>query len=205
MFILRHKLTQRRLFFDGDSITAGSGSFVNAQYMSIRCASELRAQGKKFAVFNYAVAGTGIPIMNTRLDSWISMIQPGDIVHVSCGTNNAYFSGHDAATMYANLCIYIQRILDAGGLVVSGTMIARGTLGVDDAKELIRLQYNTLQKGGSICPFTIADWGGDTNFDSLSKTTNGVYYQSDFIHPTFTTGNDYLADNYSVPAIASLW
>lgn len=167
--------------FDGDSMTAGTGT--TSPYPD-QCGVLL---GSGWGYGNYAANGTVInPDMiirgATRIDPAVSVNNGKHILVIWGGTNDLHFSATAAAT-YTALQTYCNARRAAGWKVVVLTMLPRSDAGNPVDIETRRTDYNTsIRAGWSAFADVLYDPASDARIGDLGDETDLTYYTSDHVH-----------------------
>lgn len=200
MELFFNKGRERRIFFEGDSLSEqGENPAINFNYrMPTTAYSSLT--GVKPAMFAYALSGSQIESGTAksiidRASVITGMAQANDIAVIWAGTNDISVGGRTAVQVYADLVAWATTMRNAGLKVIAVTMIAKNRSADPDpaAIELIRLDYNALILGESLFVFDgYANAGALPEFDSIVDTANATYYNADAVHLT-NAGYDLIA------------
>lgn len=205
MIISRSRNTQRRIFFEGNSLMNCAINFggTGGQYIPNQVYSGLTKS--KLAMFSYAISGRNQTQINAALPTNIyPYLLEGDLIVLWEGTNDMYTNGLSGADAYANLVTYSTAVRSRGAKLIVCNVIARDFSG--DAADLMNTRipaYNQLTRdnSSSICD-AFVDLASYPEFDTRSDASNLTYYNADKIHQA--TAGQTLVINGLISAIQPL-
>jgi lysophospholipase L1-like esterase len=177
---------QKRIIFDGNSLTRGYGASDAAHSYPSVCFTLLSGYdfGGNCGVDSQTttqMTADGVAQIDPRIiNPFTNTVLEGSVVVAFEGTNQAA-NGTPVATNIANFKTYCQARRNAGAIVVAGTWPKNGYYPALDAD---RLTYNAeITNGANIGVY----WDAVVNFDSdarLMNPANATYFQGDQLHYT---------------------
>jgi len=189
---------KKRVIFHGNSLLNNSG-------IGRRCLSTLTDFcGERIELLTSNRLTTDMTTeAPTKIDPYVWSSLTKDILIGWEGTNDLYY-GASATTAYNNLVTYYTARRAAGFKVIVTTLLPRSNAGTPGSFEADRQTVNTnLRNNWASFGDALADVGADANMGDAGDELDLTYYDADKVHPN-QTGNDYLADNYFIPAIQSI-
>lgn len=180
----------RFVVFEGDSLTAGTGTSAGKWIWATQALDFL---GNDWTGTNVAHAGDTIDTMTTDAASQVDAAYDGtkdySWVHFWGGTNNL-ITGESAASVYSKIKTYCQARKTATPLVriCVGTIINRNEAGLVAGWSTAALSVNSSIRANAIAEGwadAVADYAADSRYTPGSgDTTNTVWYNGDKIHLT---------------------
>lgn len=181
---------QTQVIFDGDSITAGSGTTTNypARVMTAVTTPSW---------MNLGVPGQSASDMNSdrndQVETAFRTATTGNIGVVFGGTNDLY-AGVSAATTLTRLQTYHAGLRVKGFKTVAVTILPRSDVGVAVGFEAARQTLNTSIRANTGTWYdSLADVAADIRIGDSGDELDTTYYAVDKVHPN-DTGAQILAD-----------
>lgn len=204
-YVARSNNTQRRIFFEGNSLmncainfSAGGGQYIPNQVYNGLTKTRL-------SMFSYAISGRNQTQINASLPTNIyPYLRENDIIVLWEGANDMYTNGISGADAYANLVTYSTAVRSRGAKLIVCNVIARDyTLDPADLMDTRIPAYNQLTRDNSatICD-ALVDLAGYPEFNARADASNTTFYNSDKIHQA--TAGQTLVINGLIAAIQPL-
>lgn len=183
--------TLKNLVFEGDSLTAGTGSSGGNTYPA-QCITSLGAS--LWTYNNNGVAGQTLQAMLSNASTEVDLLSdtgaPANICVIWAGTNDVV-GGRTSAQILADLLSYIAGLRAAGFRVVVVTMLARTEFVSTPAEEAVRQEVNTAMLGGGYGD-AVANLSSDSRLDDGTSTLPAGVDSGDHVHLS-NTGYGYVA------------
>jgi|GEM_PF-4550659 len=177
--------TKPQIFFDGNSLTAGTGASDSAHYYPSQTLA-LLGGASVYDITNIAAGGQTTAQRatadTTSLDPKYGSFRSNNIAVLWEVTNDLVIN-QDAANAYAQYVAWCQGRRTAGFKVVAMTVLPRTQSGLYAGFETDRQTINTLIRANwQTFSDALADVAGDSNIGDAGDQLNTTYYNADSIH-----------------------
>lgn len=170
----------RQIIFEGDSLTAGSGSTGGLTFPQ----QVMNALTYSWAGFNIGVGGSRLADLNTRVAASVTAFattSPVGTIVVWAGTNDLY-DGTSAADTFATYKSYCQARQAEGYKVIAVTITPRSNAGTPAGFEAQRQLFNASVRADNSFYDKLADVGYDGRIGQAGQELDTTYYDADKVH-----------------------
>lgn len=178
---------QRRLFFEGDSLSARAydGTSLNGHYFPSTLYNS-RTYAQPLSYFSYARGSRQIAEIYADINTnMMPFLREGDIIFLWGGINDLGGGGLNRTAQQAwdnSLLPYSTAVIAAGAELIIGTVLACGTQNPSDLQTRINNLNTLIRNNAGSVGYTVCDLAADTHFDDEADASSTTYYQTDKVH-----------------------